>query len=89
MQAIEAGKIELNTLNGNSGSYFFTFYRTNGGATGDWVGGYNESIEIFFFKKLANIFEAFRSFSGPIRRSSYSTRRSTASSRRANTTSWS
>ncbi len=45
MQAIEAGKIELNTLNGNSGSYFFTFYRTNGGATGDWVGGYNKLVK--------------------------------------------
>jgi hypothetical protein len=41
MQAIEAGKIELDTLNGNKRPHFFTFYRTSGEATGDWVGGYN------------------------------------------------
>ena len=45
MQAIEAGKIELDTLNGDFKSYFFTFYRTNGGATGDWVGGYNKLVK--------------------------------------------
>jgi hypothetical protein len=41
MQAIEAGKIESDSLNGDDRPHFFTFYRTNGGATGDWVGGYN------------------------------------------------
>ena len=41
MQAIEAGKIELNSLNGDFRPYLFLFYRTNGKATGDWVGGYN------------------------------------------------
>jgi hypothetical protein len=45
MQAIEAGKIELNSLNGDDRPHFFTFYRTNGGATGDWVGGYNTLVK--------------------------------------------
>jgi len=45
MQAIEAGKIELNTLNGNFGPYLFTYYRTNGAASGDWVGGYNKLVK--------------------------------------------
>lgn len=45
MQAIEAGKIELQSLNGNRGTHFFTYYRTNGGASGDWVGGYNTLVD--------------------------------------------
>ena len=45
MQAIEAGKIELESLNGNLGPHFFIFYRTNGGATGDWIGGYNTLVD--------------------------------------------
>ena len=45
MQAIEAGKIELNTLNGGFGPYFFTYFRTNGAASGDWVGGYNKLVK--------------------------------------------
>lgn len=45
MQAIEAGKIELQSLNGDRTPHFFTFYRTNGGATGDWVGGYNTLVK--------------------------------------------
>lgn len=45
MQAIEAGKIELQSLNGNRGPYFFTYYRTNDQASGDWVGGYNTLVD--------------------------------------------
>ena len=45
MQAIEAGKIELQSLNGNRGPYFFTYYRTNGAASGDWTGGYNTLVD--------------------------------------------
>jgi hypothetical protein len=45
MQGIEAGKIELEGLNDSSRPYFFTFYRTNDGATGDWVGGYNTTVK--------------------------------------------
>lgn len=45
MQAIEAGKIELQSLNGNKRPHFFTYYRTNGGASGDWVGGYNTLVD--------------------------------------------
>jgi hypothetical protein len=45
MQAIEAGKIELQSLNGNRGPHFFVYYRTNGRASGDWVGGYNTLVD--------------------------------------------
>jgi hypothetical protein len=45
MQAIEAGKIEYQSLNSDRLAYFFTFYRTNGQATGDWVGGYNTNAK--------------------------------------------
>jgi hypothetical protein len=45
MQAIEAGKIESNSLNGDDRPHFFTYYRTNGGASGDWVGGYNQLVK--------------------------------------------
>jgi Neprosin len=41
MQAIEAGKIELDLLNGDTRPHFFTFYRTYAEAEGDWIGGYN------------------------------------------------
>ena len=44
MQAIEAGKIELQSLNGNLQPHFFTYYRTNGSASGDWAGGYNTLV---------------------------------------------
>lgn len=45
MQAIEAGKIEVQSLNGNRNPHFFTYYRTNGTASGDWVGGYNTLVD--------------------------------------------
>jgi hypothetical protein len=45
MQAIEAGKIELDTLNGDDRPHFFTYFRTNGTASGDWVGGYNTLVK--------------------------------------------
>jgi Neprosin len=44
MQAVEAGKIELQSLNGGRAPHFFTYYRTNGSATGDFVGGYNTLV---------------------------------------------
>ncbi len=45
MQAIEAGKIEFQLLNGDLRPHFFTYYRTNGNAVGDWVGGYNTTVD--------------------------------------------
>ena len=45
MQAIEAGKIELQSLNGDRSPHFFTYYRTNGTASGDWVAGYNTLVD--------------------------------------------
>jgi hypothetical protein len=45
MQAIEAGKIELQSLNGDRNPHFFTYYRTNGTASGDWVAGYNTLVD--------------------------------------------
>ena len=45
MQAIEAGKIELKSLNGDDLPHFFTYFRTNGAASGDWVGGYNTLVK--------------------------------------------
>ncbi len=45
MQSIEAGKIELNSLNGDDLPHFFTYFRTNGQASGDWVGGYNTLVK--------------------------------------------
>jgi hypothetical protein len=45
MQAIEAGKIELQSLDGDRNPHFFTYYRTNGTASGDWVGGYNTLVD--------------------------------------------
>jgi hypothetical protein len=44
MQAIEAGKIEFPGIN-SSRPYFFVYYRTNDGATGDWVGGYDTTVD--------------------------------------------
>ena len=45
MQAIEAGKIEVQSLNGNRSPHLFTYYRTNGTAQGDWVAGYNTLVD--------------------------------------------
>jgi hypothetical protein len=45
MQAIEAGKIEVQSLNGNRRPHLFTYYRTNGTAQGDWVAGYNTLVD--------------------------------------------
>jgi hypothetical protein len=45
MQAIEAGKIELQSLNGNRNPHFFVYYRTSGAASGDWIGGYNTLVD--------------------------------------------
>jgi len=45
MQAIEAGKIENQSLNGNLRPHFFTYFRTNGTAGGDWVAGYNTLVD--------------------------------------------
>ena len=45
MQAIEAGKIELQSLNGDTNPHFFTYFRTNGAASGDWIGGYNTLVD--------------------------------------------
>jgi len=45
MQAIEAGKIELQSLNGNREPHLFVYYRTSGSASGDWVGGYNKLVD--------------------------------------------
>lgn len=45
MQAIEAGKIELQSLNGDRNPHFFTYYRTNGTASGDWIAGYNTLVD--------------------------------------------
>jgi hypothetical protein len=42
LQAIEVGKIELESLNGTKQPHLFTFFRTNGSEDGDWEGGYNQ-----------------------------------------------
>ena len=44
MQAIEAGKIEFPGVN-RGRPYFFTYFRTAGGAQGDWIGGYHNAVE--------------------------------------------
>jgi hypothetical protein len=44
MQAIEAGKIEFPGINSGR-PYFFVYYRTNGAASGDWVGGYDTTVD--------------------------------------------
>ena len=45
MQAIEAGKIEHTAFTPSNRPTFFTYYRTNGAASGDWVGGYNALVD--------------------------------------------
>lgn len=45
MQAIEAGKIETAGFSPSRRPVFFTYYRTSGGASGDWVGGYNRLVD--------------------------------------------
>ncbi|WP_164002294.1 neprosin family prolyl endopeptidase [Pyxidicoccus caerfyrddinensis] len=42
IQAIEVGKIELESLNGDKAPHLFTYFRTNGSEDGDWEGGYNQ-----------------------------------------------
>jgi len=44
MQAIEAGKIEYPGINSNR-PYFFVYYRTDGASSGDWVGGYDTTVD--------------------------------------------
>ncbi|SDX37679.1 neprosin family prolyl endopeptidase [Lysobacter enzymogenes] len=44
MQAIEAGKIEHVAFAPASQPVFFTYFRTNDAASGDWVGGYNALV---------------------------------------------
>ena len=45
MQAIEAGKIEHSAFAPSKRPVFFTYFRTNGGASGDWVAGYNALVD--------------------------------------------
>ncbi len=45
MQAIEAGKIETTGFAPSKRPTFFTYFRTNGSASGDWVGGYNALVD--------------------------------------------
>ena len=45
MQAIEAGKIEHSAFAPAKRPIFFTYFRTNGGASGDWVAGYNALVD--------------------------------------------
>ncbi len=45
MQAIEAGKIEYQSLNSDQLPHLFTYFRTSGSASGDWVGGYNTLVK--------------------------------------------
>jgi hypothetical protein len=45
MQAIEAGKIEYSVLASSKRPVFFTYFRTNGTASGDWVAGYNNLVD--------------------------------------------
>ncbi|MGH8082817.1 MAG: neprosin family prolyl endopeptidase [Lysobacter sp.] len=44
MQAIEAGKIEHAAFAPSRQPVFFTYFRTNDAASGDWVGGYNALV---------------------------------------------
>jgi Neprosin len=45
LQTVEAGKIELYSLNGDQRPHLFTWYTTNGHASqGDYVGGYNTLV---------------------------------------------
>lgn len=45
MQAIEAGKIEHSSFAPSKQPVFFTYFRTNGSSSGDWVGGYNALVQ--------------------------------------------
>lgn len=45
MQAIEAGKIENSNFAPSRQPTLFTYYRTSGAASGDWVGGYNALVD--------------------------------------------
>ncbi|HEX9871606.1 MAG TPA: neprosin family prolyl endopeptidase [Candidatus Tectomicrobia bacterium] len=46
VQSVEAGKIELQSLNGDLQPHFFTYYTTTGYVQhGDWVGGYNTLVD--------------------------------------------
>jgi hypothetical protein len=45
MQAIEAGKIETAGFTPTRQPVFFTYFRTAGAASGDWVGGYNTLVD--------------------------------------------
>lgn len=45
MQAIEAGKIETSAFAPSKRPTFFTYFRTNGAASGDWVAGYNALVD--------------------------------------------
>jgi Neprosin len=45
MQAIEAGKIETAGFSPSKRPTFFTYFRTNGSASGDFVGGYNALVD--------------------------------------------
>jgi len=47
LEAIEVGIQELPSLYNDSNIHFFTFFRTAGGATGDYVGGYNMTVAGF------------------------------------------
>ena len=45
MQAIEAGKIEHSSFAPTKRPTFFTYFRTNGTASGDWIAGYNALVD--------------------------------------------
>ena len=45
MQAIEAGKIEASGFAPSKRPTFFTYFRTNGSASGDWIAGYNALVD--------------------------------------------
>ncbi|MGH7791427.1 MAG: hypothetical protein ACREOB_03845, partial [Thermodesulfobacteriota bacterium] len=45
MQAVEAGKIEHSSFAPSKRPTFFTYFRTSGAASGDWVGGYNALVD--------------------------------------------
>jgi hypothetical protein len=45
MQAIEAGKIEHSGFAPSKRPVFFTYFRTNGAASGDWIAGYNALVD--------------------------------------------
>ena len=45
MQAIEAGKIEHSAFTPSKRPTFFTYFRTNSSASGDWIAGYNALVD--------------------------------------------